>query len=74
MLVEKTADGVNFHWLDSDWLQSHVTSKDGLAHVMMDDKPVITAGSREIGAFLVKFALDPQAVSGSMSFKRVKGQ
>ena len=74
LLVEKTADGVKFHWLDSDWLRSRVISQGGLAHAMVDDKPVITAGSAEINAFLAKFGLDAQAVSGSMSFKRVKGQ
>jgi len=74
MLVEKTADGVNFHWLDSKWLRSQVTTQNGLAHMMMDDKPVITAASAEIHAFLAKYGLDPQAVSDSMSFKRVKGQ
>jgi hypothetical protein len=40
----------------------------------VDGKPVITAGSAEINTFLAKFGLDPQAVSGSLSFKRVKGQ
>jgi hypothetical protein len=74
MLVEKTAEGVKFHWLDSKWLRSQVTSQDGLAHVMMDDKTVITAGSAEISTFLAKFGLDPQATSGSLSFKPVKGQ
>jgi len=74
MLVEKTADGVKFHWLDSDWLRSQVISQNALAHTMVDDKPVITAGSAEIHAFLAKFGLDPQAVSGALSFKRVKGQ
>ena len=74
LLVEKTADGVKFHWLDSDWLRSQVTARNGLAHVMEDDKPVITAGSAEINAFLAKFGLDARAVSGSMSFKPVKRQ
>jgi hypothetical protein len=74
LLVEKTADGVKFHWLDSDWLRSQVISKNGLAHAMVDDKPVITADSAEINAFLVRFGMDAQAASGSMSFKRVKGQ
>lgn len=74
MLVEKTADGVKFHWLDSEWLRDRVMSKDGLAHAMVDDKPVITAGSAETNAFLAKFGLDAQAASGSLSFKRVKGQ
>jgi hypothetical protein len=74
MLVEKTADGVKFYWLDSDWLRDRVMSKDALAHAMVDDKPVITAGSAEINAFLAKFGLDPQAVSESMVFKLVKGR
>jgi hypothetical protein len=74
MLVEKTADGVKFHWLDSNWLRDQVMSKDGLAHAMVDDKPVITAGSAEINAFLAKFGLDPQAVSESIVFKLVKGK
>jgi hypothetical protein len=51
-----------------------VISKNGLAHAMVDDKPVITADSAEINAFLVRFGMDAQAASGSMSFKRVKGQ
>jgi hypothetical protein len=74
MLVQKTGDGVKFHWLDSDWLRDRVMSKDALAHAMVDDKPVITAGSAEINAFLAKFGLDAQAGSGSLSLKRVKGQ
>jgi hypothetical protein len=74
LLVEKTADGVKFHWLDSEWLRSQVISRNGLAHVIEDDKPVITAGSAEINAFLAKFGLDARAVSGSMSFKPVKRQ
>lgn len=74
MLVEKTADGVKFHWLDSEWLRSRVISQNALAHAMLDDKPVITAGSAEINAFLTKFGLDAEAVSGSLSLKRVKGQ
>jgi hypothetical protein len=74
MLVEKTADGVKFHWLDSDWLRSRVIPQNALPHAMVGDKPVITAGSAEINAFLAKFGLDPQAVSGSLSFKRRKGQ
>ena len=72
--MDKTADGVKFQWLDSDWLRSRVISQNGLAHVMVDDKPVITAGSSEINAFLAKFGLDAKAVSGSLSFKLVKGQ
>jgi uncharacterized protein YceK len=74
LLVDKTADGVKFQWLDSDWLRSRVISQNGLAHVMVGDKPVITAGSSEINAFLAKFGLDAQAASGSLSCKRVKGQ
>jgi hypothetical protein len=74
MLVEKTADGVKFHFLDSEWLRSQVISQNGLAHTTVDDMLVITAGSAEISAFLAKFGLDAQAVSGSRSFKPVKGQ
>jgi hypothetical protein len=36
-----------------------VIAKDGLAHMMVHDKPVITAASAEIHAFLAKFGLDP---------------
>jgi hypothetical protein len=74
MLVEKTADGVKFHWLDSDWLRSRVIAQNGLAHTMVDDKPMITAGSVEINAFLAKFGLDAQAASANMVFKLVKGK
>jgi hypothetical protein len=74
MLVEKTEDGVKFHWLDSEWLQSRVTSQNALAHAILDGKPVITAGSAEINTFMAKFGLDPQATSGSLYFKPVKGQ
>jgi hypothetical protein len=72
LLVEKAADGVKFHWLDSEWLRKQAISQNGLAHAMVNDKPVITAGSAEINAFLAKFGLDAQAVSGSMSFKPAK--
>lgn len=74
MLVDKTADGVRFSFLDSDWLQSQVISQYALAHAMVDGKPVITAGSEEISAFLARFGLDPRAVSHSLWLKPVKGQ
>jgi hypothetical protein len=74
LLVEKSSDGVKFHWLDSDWLRSRVISQNALAHVMVNDKPVITAGSAEINAFLTKFGLDAKAVSESIVFKLVKGK
>ncbi len=74
MLVEQTADGVKFHWLDSEWLRSQVILQNTLNHSMLGDKPVITAGSAEISAFLLKFGMDPKAVSDTLVFKRAKGQ
>jgi hypothetical protein len=74
MLVEKTSGGVKFHWLDSEWLRNRVMAQNALAHTMVGDKPVITAGSAEIGAFLLKFGLDAKAVSDSLVFKRVAGR
>ncbi len=71
MLVEKTSDAVKFHWLDSEWLRSQVSSQKELAFTMVNDKPVITAGSAAINAFLAKYGLDARAVSDSLSFKRV---
>ncbi|MBI5281591.1 MAG: hypothetical protein HY858_07925 [Candidatus Solibacter usitatus] len=74
MLVEKTSDGVKFHWLDSEWLRNRVAWQNALAHTMVGDKPVITAGSAEMNAFLAKAGLDGKAVSDSLAFRRVKGQ
>ncbi len=74
MLVEKTSDAVKFHWLDSEWLRNQVVSQKAPAYAMVNDKPVITAGSAEINAFLTKYGLDARAVSDSLSFKRVKPQ
>ena len=72
MLVEKTAAGVTFHRLDSEWLRGKVIDPKGPAHAMVDGKPVLTAESARINAFLVEFGLDSKAVSGSMIFKRLK--
>ena len=72
MLMEKTADGVKFRWLDSEWLRKQVIAPGGLAHAMVGEKPVITAGSREMNAFLAKFGLDARA-GDSMTFKRIGG-
>ena len=73
MLVEKTASGVNFHWLDSKWLRSRVASQTGLPFMELPKNALlITGGSTEIRAFLAKFGLDPQAVSDTISLKRVK--
>jgi hypothetical protein len=74
MLVEKSADGVKFSWLDSEWLRNRIILQGALAHAMVGDKPVITASSAEINAFLAKSGLDPQAQNGSLAFKRVKAQ
>lgn len=72
MLVEKTANTAKFHWLDSEWLRNQVISQKTLPHTMVNDKPVITASSAELNAFLAKFGLDARAVSDTLSFKRAK--
>lgn len=72
MLMEKGADEVEFHWLDSEWLRQKVMSPNALAHAMVEDKPVVTAGSAQINAFLAKYGLDPQAASVTATLKRVK--
>ena len=72
MLVEKSADSAKFHWLDSEWLRNQVISENTLAHTIVNDKPVVRAGSAEVNAFLAKYGLDARAVSDTLSFKRVK--
>jgi hypothetical protein len=39
---------------------------------VVEDKPVIVAGSAQINAFLAKYGLDPQAVSVTATLKLVK--
>ncbi|HPT26793.1 MAG TPA: hypothetical protein PLZ95_10270 [Bryobacteraceae bacterium] len=73
MLVEKRADELKLHWLDSEWLRNQVVQPGGPAHLMLDSKPVITAGSQAVAAFLEKYSLDPKAISDSITLKRVKG-
>jgi hypothetical protein len=72
MLMERGADGVMFHWLDSDWLRQKVMLPNALAHAVGEDKPVIVAGGAQINAFLAKYGLDPQAVSVTATLKLVK--
>ena len=72
MLMERGADGVMFHWLDSDWLRQKVMLPNALAHAVGEDKPVIVAGGAQINAFLAKYGLDPQAVSVTATLKPVK--
>ena len=72
MLVEKTPAGVTFHWLDSEWLRDQLIGPKSPAHVMARGKPVLTAESARLNAFLAEFGLDPKAVSGSMIFNRLK--
>jgi hypothetical protein len=69
--MTKTTDGVQFQWLDSDWLRDQAKGPDGVAHLMVEDKPVITAGSAAISAFLQKFGSQPKASAGTLVFKRV---
>jgi hypothetical protein len=73
MLVETNADELKLHWLDSEWLRNQAVQPGGPAHVMVDSKPVITAGSKELAAFMEKHCLDPKAVSDSITLKRVRG-
>jgi hypothetical protein len=72
MLVDKTAGTAKFHWLDSEWLRNQVISRKSLPYTMVNDKPVIRAGSAEINAFLAQYGLDARAVSDTLSFKRAK--
>ena len=72
MLLEKSGAGVKFHWLDSDWLRKQAAGPDGVPHLMVDNKPILTGGGAGLQAFLLKFGLDPKATAGSMAFRRVK--
>ena len=71
LLVEKSPASVAFHWLDSEWLRGKLTGPNAPAHAMAGDKPVLTADSARINAFLAEFGLDPKAKSGTMTFKRL---
>lgn len=72
LMARKTADGMTVQWLDSEWLRQQATGPNGVAHIMMDNNPIVTAGSAQIHAFLARFGLDAKAVSGSLTFKRAK--
>ncbi|MBL8241770.1 MAG: hypothetical protein JNM66_30380 [Bryobacterales bacterium] len=72
LLMQKRDDGLTFQWLDSEWLRQEAMGANGVAHTMIDDKPVLTAGSTAVQAFLLKFGQDSRAVSGGMVFKRTK--
>jgi len=72
MLVERKGDELRLGWLDSEWLRGRVTQAGGPAHLLLDSKPVITAGPAETLAFLGKYALDPKAVSDWIALKRPK--
>jgi hypothetical protein len=74
MLVEKTPETLQLHWLDSEWLREQVRSQQALAYTLVEGKPVITSGSAEINAFLAKYGLDKRAVSDTLVFTRVKAQ
>ncbi len=69
MLLEKSGEGVKFHWLDSDWLRKQAV---GTSHLMVDNKPILTGDSATLQAFLLRFGLDPKATAGSMAFRRIK--
>lgn len=69
MLLERSGEGVKFHWLDSDWLRKQAL---GTPHLMVDNKPILTGDSATLQAFLLRFGLDPKATAGSMAFRRVK--
>jgi hypothetical protein len=70
MLFEKKGDELKLGWLDSEWLRNQAVQPGGPAHVMLDSKPVITAGGKELAAFMEKHGLDPKAVSDSIVLKR----
>ena len=72
LLLERSGEGVKFHWLDSDWLRKQAAGADGVAHLMVDNKPILTGGSAGLQAFLLRFGLDPKATAGSMAFRRAK--
>jgi len=70
MLMEKTAGGVTFHWLDSEWLRAKLNSSNAPPHAKIGDKPVLTADSARLNAFLAEYGLDPKAKSASLTFNR----
>ncbi len=72
MLVDKQPDQLRLGWLDSEWLRGRVVAQSKLTHVMVDGKPVVTAQSAEVAAFLSEFGFDPKAVSDTITLKRAK--
>lgn len=68
--IEREGDTLKFRWLDSDWLRAQAVAAGGVAHAIVDRKPVVTAGPAALQAFLLKFGLDSRAVSDSMTFRR----
>lgn len=72
MLVDRQPDQLRLGWLDSEWLRGRVVSQNKLTHVMVEGKPVITAPSAELAAFMNEFGFDPRAVSDTITLKRKK--
>ncbi len=72
MLLERSADEISFHWLDSDWLREKVMSANALTHAMFDGKPMIIADSAQINAFLARYGMDPQAASHTATLRQVR--
>lgn len=72
MLVDKKGDELKLGWLDSEWLRAQAKQSGGPAHLMLDSKPVITAGPAETLALIAKYGLDPRAVSDWITLKRAK--
>lgn len=72
MLVDKQPDQLRLGWLDSEWLRGRVVSQSKLTHIIFDGKPVVTAPSAELAAFLSEFGSDPKAVSDTITLKRAQ--
>ena len=71
MLMDKSSNGLAFHWLDSEWLRGKLTGPNAPAHVMAGDKPVLIADSARLNAFLAEFGFDPKAKSSTLTLKRL---
>jgi len=69
--IEK--DVMRLTWLDNDWLEKMIDgNKVNIAHVRLEDRVVLTAPTKELQKFVLKYAEDTDAFPEPDEFQRLK--
>jgi hypothetical protein len=71
--VAKTNDALVLRTMNYEWLESHFkTNSNAVSHIIQNERVILTASTRELQAFVGKYANDREAFKNEIKLQRRK--